>query len=450
MSTKLRDGEELALDALGRAARPLTGAPGDHDELIHSVKDARVVLLGEASHGTHEFYRQRAVISKRLIGEHGFRAVAVEADWPDAYRVNRWIHGATEDGDAEQALRGFERFPAWMWRNADVLDFVGWLRDQRERSGSDVSFFGLDLYSLFRSVRCVIEHLERIAPDEAAAARERYACFDRFERSQDYGYAVMSGLTRQCHDEVLHQLTELQRVGDAFLRRDGIAAEDEQFHAEQNARLVIDAERYYRAMFTGRHELSWNLRDRHMASALERLLSHLDRHEDGGRAKVIVWAHNSHVGDARRTEMARRGELNLGQLTRERLGSAAPLIGFSTYTGTVTAASEWDGPAERKQVRPGLPGSCEDLFHRVGIPSFMLDLGPRSPVHQLLAEPRLQRAIGVIYRPETERASHYFFTRLAEQFDAVLHLDHTRAVEPLERSAEWERSEPPETYPSAL
>jgi erythromycin esterase-like protein len=450
MTTAVRQGPGSALvRALRAAASPLSGAPGDHDRLIEAVGSSRIVLLGEASHGTHEFYRQRAVITKRLIEERGFRAVAVEADWPDAYRVNRWVHGADEDADAEQALRGFERFPTWMWRNADVLDFVGWLRAYREASGRQVSFFGLDLYSLYRSIASVIEHLERVDPKQAEAARSRYACFDRFERSQDYGYAVMSGLTPACREDVGAQLIELQRLGDAYLRRDGIAAEDEQFHAEQNARLVVEAERYYRAMFSGRHELSWNLRDRHMADALQRLLAHLDRH-GGEPAKVVVWAHNSHVGDARKTEMQQRGELNLGQLTREGFGADAALIGFSNYEGTVTAASEWDGPAKRMRVRPGLPGSYEELLHQTGIPNLMLDLDRAGTVHELLAEPRLQRAIGVIYRPETERSSHYFYTRLAEQFDVVLHFDRTRAVEPLERSAEWDHSEPPETYPSAL
>jgi erythromycin esterase-like protein len=435
--------------ALRASAWQLSGAPGDHDHLIEAIGSARVVLLGEASHGTHEFYRHRAVITKRLIEERGFRAVAVEADWPDAYRVNRWVHGADEDADAEQALRGFERFPTWMWRNADVLDFVGWLRGYREGGGRAVSFFGLDLYSLYRSIGSVISYLEAIDPVAADAARSRYACFEGFERSQDYGLAVMSGLTAACRQDVVDQLGELQRAGDSYLRRDGIAAEDEQFHAEQNARLVVEAESYYRAMFAGRHELSWNLRDRHMADSLRRLLTHLDRH-GGAPAKVVVWAHNSHVGDARRTEMARRGELNLGQLTREHFGTEAALVGFSTYEGTVTAASEWDGPAERKRVLPGLPGSCEELFHQTGIANFMLDLSEREMLHEVLAEPRLQRAIGVIYRPETERESHYFYTRLAEQFDAILHFDRTRAVEPLERSAEWDHSEPPETYPTAL
>ncbi len=434
--------------ALRAAVRPLSGGPGDYDDLVEAVKDKRVVLIGEASHGTHEFYRRRAEISKRLIAEHGFRAVAIEGDWPDAHRVNRWVHGAVNDADAEQALRGFERFPTWMWRNAEMLDFVGWLRDGND-GGLDASLFGLDLYSLYRSVSCVLEHLEKIAPEQAAAARARYACFDPFESSQDYGYAAIRDMTQACQDEVLDQLVALQRAGDAYLRRDGFAAEDEQFHAEQNARLVINAERYYRAMFVGRHELSWNLRDRHMAETLEQLLRHLDRRE-GGPAKAIVWAHNSHVGDARRTEMSRRGELNLGQLAREIHGDDCALVGFSTYEGTVTAASTWDAAAERKTVRPGLPGSYERLFHDLAVPDFIIDLSRPSLGRSMLSEPMLQRAIGVIYRPETERASHYFGSRVSEQFDWLLHIDHTRAVEPLEPGAEWQRNEPPETFPSAL
>lgn len=437
-----------ALEAIRTHARPLGGSR-NLDNLIDAVKDKRVVLIGEASHGTHEFYAERARISRRLIAEHGFRAIAIEGDWPDAYRVNRWVHGAAADSDAERALRGFERFPTWMWRNADVLDFVGWLRDFHDTGHHRASFFGLDLYSLYRSIECVISHLDRIDPDEADAARARYSCFDRFERSQDYGAAVMRGVTPACHQEVMQQLTALVRAGDRWLRRDGIAAEDEQFHAEENARLVVDAERYYRAMFTGRAELSWNLRDRHMAGTLARLLAHLDRH-DPVPAKVIVWAHNSHVGDARRTEMSLRGELNLGQLTREAFPGETASIGFSTYSGTVTAAPDWDAPARRYEVRPGLPGSYEELMHETGLGDFILDLTATAEIREALSEPRPQRAIGVIYRPETERQSHYFGAHLAEQFDWVLHFDHTRAVEPLEPVAEWAHDEPPETYPSAL
>ena len=428
-------------------ARPLTGAPGDHDELLELVGDARLVLIGEATHGTHEFYRQRAVITKRLIEEKGFTAVAVEADWPDAYRVNRYVNGADEDPDAERALAGFKRFPTWMWRNADVLDFVGWLRSHNERGGARTGFYGLDLYSLYRSIAAVIDYLAEVDPPAAERARRRYACFERFEESQAYGYAVARGVSEPCRRAVVQQLLELQRWAGEYLRRDGIAAEDEQFYAEQNARLVLNAEEYYRTMFDGA-EPSWNLRDRHMADTLDRLLAHLDRHN--GDTRAVVWAHNSHVGDARRTAMGARGELNIGQLARERHRNNAFLIGFTTYEGTVSAASDWDGPVERKQVRPALAGSYETLFHAAGLQDFWLPLGDRNSAALALGEPRLERAIGVIYRPETERVSHYFGARLAEQFDAVVHIDRTRAVEPLERSVAWQRGEPPETYPTAL
>lgn len=432
--------------AIGDAARPLTGTPGDHDELIDRMGGARVVLIGEATHGTHEFYRQRAIITKRLIEEKGFTGVAVEADWPDAYRVNRWVHGADDDADAERALGGFERFPTWMWRNADVLDFVGWLRAHNERAERPTGFYGLDLYSLYRSIEAVIGYLDDIDPPAAARARERYACFERFEESQAYGYAAATGISPSCRAGVLEQLLELRAAGEGYLRRDGIAAEDEQFYAEENARLIVDAEQYYRSMFTGPVS-SWNLRDSHMASTLDRLLDHLDRR---GRTRVVVWAHNSHVGDASRTSMGHRGEHNVGQLARQRHGLGARLIGFTTFEGTVSAASNWDAPVEHKRVRPALPGSYEALLHDVRIPSFWLPLRDGGRVAAGLYQPRLERAIGVIYRPDSELASHYFEARLSEQFDSLIHIDRTRAVEPLERTGEWQRAEPPETYPTAL
>ena len=435
-----------AVAAITEEARPVTGAPGDYDELIDQVGEARVVLLGEATHGTHEFYRHRAVITKRLIEEKGFTAVAVEADWPDAYRVNRWVQGADDDPDAERALGGFERFPTWMWRNADVLDFVGWLRAHNERADRPTGFYGLDLYSLYRSIEAVVAYLERIDPPAAARARERYACLERFEESQAYGYSAARGLTPSCRQGVLRQLVELQRSGEGYLRRDGIAAEDEQFYAEENARLVVDAEEYYRSMFTGPIS-SWNLRDGHMAGTLERLIAHLG---ERGSARTVVWAHNSHVGDARRTSMGRRGEHNIGQLARERFGLSAVLVGFTTCTGTVSAASDWGAVVERKQVRPPRRGSFEALLGEVEEGAFWLRLRDDGRAASELYRPRLERAIGVIYRPENELVSHYFEAHLSEQFDYVVHFDETRAVEPLERTVEWQRGEPPETYPTAL
>lgn len=430
------------------APHEILGTRGDYDGLLDAIGDSSQVLIGEASHGTHEFYRERALITRRLIEEKDFRAVAVEADWPDAYRVNRYLHGAPDDADAEEALRGFRRFPTWMWRNAEVLDFLGWLRSHNDRraEAGKIGFFGLDVYSLFASVEAVVSYLEKLDPAGAERARERYSCFEQFGGEQAYGRAATLGIGATCERGVVEQLRELQRNADAYLRRDGFAAEDEQFCAEQNARVVAGAESYYRSMF-GDAASSWNLRDRHMAETLEHLRAHLGR--GGAPAKLVVWEHNSHLGDARMTEMSRRGELNVGQLVRERHRDDAFLIGFTTYTGTVTAASDWGGPAERKNVRPALAGSWEELLHRVSRERFWLDL--RTPgAAEALAEPRLERAIGVIYRPETERQSHYFYADLAGQFDAVIHIDETRAVEPLERTAGWEQGELPETYPTAL
>ncbi len=439
-----------AMDAVRREACELTGSPADYDDLADLVGDARFVLIGEGTHGTHDFYRERARLTRRLIEEHGFSAVAIEADWPDAYRVNRYVRGGAEDGDAEEALRGFRRFPTWMWRNAEVLDFVGWLRAHNDRlapSARRVGFYGLDLYSMYASIDAVTGYLDEIDPPAALRARRRYACLEEFGREgQSYGYAAGLGVSPVCRESVLRQLLEIQRAAAAYARRDGLAAEDEFFYAEENARLVASAEEYYRTMFSGRAS-SWNLRDWHMADTLDRLTAHLDRHDGGTR--VVVWAHNSHVGDARRTDMAARGEVNLGQLARQRHHGDSVLIGMTTYTGTVTAAAEWDAPAERRGVRPALAGSYEALLHDAGPGRFTLRLD-RGEASRELRHPLLERAIGVIYRPETERASHYFCARLACQFDAVVHLDETRAVEPLERGAGWEAGEPPETFPTAL
>ncbi len=438
------------LEAVRREARPLGGGPTDYDPLLDLIGDAPLVLLGEGSHGTHEFYRERARITRRLIEEKGFNAVAIEGDWPDAYRVNRYVQGAADDADAEEALQGFRRFPTWMWRNAEVLDFVGWLRSHNDALAPQarrVGFYGLDLYSLYTSIAAVIAYLEAVDPPAAASARERYACFEQFgPDASAYGRAARLGITDSCRRGVVEQLMDLQRRATDYLRRDGLAAEDEQFYAEQNARLVASAEEYYRSMFAD-HATSWNLRDLHMADTLDRLAAHLQRR--GDPARIVVWEHNSHIGDARMTEMSARGELNVGQLARQRHGGDAVLVGFTTHSGTVTAASTWDAPAERKRVRPALPESYEALLHEVGAPSLLLCLRTGEATRGL-ARPRLERAIGVIYRPETERASHYFSARLSGQFDAVVHVDRTRAVEPLERTAGWELGEPPETYPSAL
>ena len=439
-------------DVVFAEAMPLrANEMSDYDKLIEFIGDARFVLLGEASHGTHEFYRERAQLTKRLIEEKGFAAVAVEADFPDANRVNRYVAGGSDDADAADALSGFKRFPQWMWRNADVLDFVGWLRSYNDDLSNDsakIGFYGLDLYSLHASIEAVLTYLDKIDPDGAARARRRYSCFDHFgEDTQVYGYATAMNLAPSCENEVVSQLVELNRRASELALRDGRVAKDDYFFAEQNARLVKNAEQYYRTMY--RSDISsWNLRDEHMMEtlvSLERYLSSPTK-----PAKLVVWEHNSHLGDARATEMGRRGEWNVGQLTRERYGTNAILIGFTTYSGTVTAASNWDSPAERKRVRPALAGSVEAAFHESDLERFFLTMESGSSARSALRQPMLERAIGVIYRPETERQSHYFQAAVSDQFDAVIHIDETRAVEPLERTARWEAGETAETFPSGF
>lgn len=434
------------------AALPLrAGEVSDYDPLMELIGDARFVLLGEASHGTHEFYRERAQITKRLIAEKGFNAVAVEADFPDAQRVNRYVLGFGDDADAIESLAGFKRFPAWMWRNADVLDFVGWLRthnDAQAGARTKTGFYGLDLYSMHSSMEAVLAYLEKVDAEGAKRARERYSCFDCFGGdSQRYGFEAARGGGHICEEEAVSQYVELFSRAAELASLDGRVARDDYFIAEQNARLVKNAEEYYRTMYRS-DVSSWNLRDSHMAETLAALDRHLAR--QGNAAKFVVWEHNSHLGDARATTMTARGEWNVGQLLRQRVGADAVLVGFTTHHGTVTASTNWGGQAERKRVRPALHGSYESLFHEVGLKRSLLLLREESRLKEALRQPLLERAIGVIYRPETELESHYFRARLADQFDAVIHIDETRAVEPLERTVAWEAGETPETFPSGI
>jgi erythromycin esterase-like protein len=437
--------------AIASSAQLLKGADGDYDGLLELIGDSRFVLLGEATHGTHEFYEQRARITQRLIAEKGFTAVAVEADWPDAYRVNRYVRAEGEDRDAVGALGGFQRFPSWMWRNTEVVNFIDWLRawNDQQPAAARTGFYGLDLYSLFTSMEEVLHYLDNIDPDAAGEARKRYACFDHYgDDSQQYAYATGLGNSESCQRDVIAQLQQMQQRSAEYMQRDGVAASDAFFYARQNAALVKNAEEYYRTMFRGRVS-SWNLRDRHMSETLDALSVHLDETR-GKPSRIVVWEHNSHVGDARATEIGRLGEWNVGELSRQRYGNNAFLIGFSTYEGWVTAASDWDGPAERKVVRPALSGSYEDVFHQTGLGDFILPLRPESAARQALLEGRLERAIGVLYLPRTERQSHYFTAQLPHQFDAVIHIDSTNAVQPLEPTSHWDTGEAPETYPIGL
>jgi erythromycin esterase-like protein/predicted phosphoribosyltransferase len=439
------------VQVIQRHAIRLAGDPSDFDALLAGIGDARLVLLGEATHGTHEFYRIRALITRRLIEERGFAAVAVEADWPDAYRINRYVRGQGPDVEAIEALQDFRRFPTWMWRNADVLDFVGWLRtfNDGKSEAARAGFYGLDLYSLHASMSAVVAYLRKVDPVAAESASARYACFDRFGgEAQGYAYATAHGLTPSCEREVVDQLTDLHRRRADYASRNGRVASDDYFYAAQNARLVKNAEEYYRTMISG-HVDSWNLRDRHMVETLGDLHAFLAQTRP--EAKLVVWAHNSHLGDARATEMGERGELNVGQLVRERFGlHDAVLVGFTTSLGTVTAASDWDAPPYRKTLRAPIPGSYERLFQETRVPTFFLPIRTDPALSAALSTSRLERAVGVLYRPSTERASHYFHARLAQQFDYVFHLDETRAVEPLDRGTLWEAEELADTFPTGL
>ena len=444
------DGSSI-LPAISHEIRPLDGSKQDYDRLINKMGNARCVLLGEASHGTHEFYRERAHITRRLIEEKGFNAVAIEADWPDAYRANCYVKGLGDSLSAVEALAGFKRFPTWMCRNTDVVEFLGWLREHNDNLHTDeqkAGFYGLDLYGLYASIEAVLEFLDKIDPQAAESARKRYSCFEMYgENLQQYGYVTSIGWQKNCEDEVVQQLLELQKHEREYAERDSRLAEGEIFNAEQNARLIRNAERYYRSMFSGRIS-SWNLRDTHMTETLDALMNHL--HKRYTQPKIVIWAHNSHIGDARATQMGKQGELNIGQLIRQRFGKDSFLIGFTTFLGTVTAALDWDSPALRRHVRPALEESYEHLFHQIGVPNFWLWLRDNEVATDVLNGPFLERAIGVIYRPETERQSHYFWAQMPQQFDALIHFDETRAVEPLERTVQWEAGEIPETFPSTL
>jgi erythromycin esterase-like protein len=439
---------DATLEAVRDAALWFEAGTDGLGPLLDAIGDASLVLIGEASHGTHEFYRIRANLTAALLERKGFNIIAAEADWPDAYRANRWVRLMSDDPDAATALSSFTRFPRWLWRNDVVVDFLQWLRafNTDRTAATRVGFYGLDLYSLHSSMDAVLRYLDRVDPAAAGRARDRYGCFEHFGTdAQGYGYAATLGLSASCEREVLAQLVDLRARAADYMNRDGFIAEDDYFFAEQNARLVRNAEQYYRSMFGGRAE-SWNLRDTHMMETLDALITWTRRRS--GVARAVVWAHNSHLGDARATQMGEWGELNLGQLARQRYSRDAYLVGFTTHTGTVTAARDWDEPAERRRVVPSLPGSFERLFHDVEMPQF-LALMHEQPLRSALSTPRLERAIGVVYKPETERASHYFRARLSEQFDAVIHIDSTTALNPLER---WSREDAdlPETYPTGV
>jgi protein-L-isoaspartate(D-aspartate) O-methyltransferase len=427
-------------------AEPIDDIDSAHiDALVDRIADAHLVLLGEASHGTSEFYRMRARITRELITRRGFQFVAVEADWPDASRVDDYVHGGSRRSSLE--FTPFERFPTWMWRNEEVLEFVEWLRaynaDQPALEvGRRAGFHGLDMYSMFTSIAAVLAYLDEVDPETARIARRRYSTLTPWQRDPAaYGQAVLVGRSESSEQAVVTMLRELLEHRVDYVSRDGARF----FDAAQNARVVANAERYYRAMYYG-SAASWNLRDEHMFDTLSSLFSYY-----GPGSKGIVWEHNSHVGDSSATEMSSRGEHNVGQLCRQKFGRDVYIVGFGTDHGTVAAASDWDEPMQRMSIRPAHPDSYERVFRDSGVRAFTLSL--RNPARRVirdeLEQPRLERAIGVVYRPKTELPSHYFYATLPRQFDEYVWFDETRAVHPLEATA---RPSPdlPETYPFGL
>ncbi|KAA8895954.1 hypothetical protein FN846DRAFT_817669 [Sphaerosporella brunnea] len=438
-----------------------------YSALLSAIGPAKVVLIGDSTHGTHDFYAHRANLTERLIEEKGFLAVALEADWPDAACANRWVNGL--DSQKMDPLREFQRFPKWMWKNTVMPPFLRWLREHNatKRPEQKVGIYGMDLYSLHRSAAAVVEFLKKVDPCAAHRAKEKYNCFDRFgEDTTSYAWANMLGINVSCEKEVLEVLRDLAAATTAPLAASAIN-EDSRFEAEMNALTVRDAEKYYRTMMR-EDEKSWNIRDEHFVMVLQKMAEHLQR--KGQEAKIVVWAHNSHIGDARATDMGkRRGEVNVGQLCRQVFGEENVFnVGFLGSKGTVTAADAWDEPARVFELRPPIPGSLERLLgenmlnHNLLITHRLVqhlnDPKPtKVPVDKdlvnLLNQPRYQRFVGVLYKPLTERQSHYSICETARQYDAIVHLANTSAIKPLEpedKEHEWKVGDPDETFPFGL
>jgi len=425
--TQARDPATLSAACdLCSAATPLAGVPADYDDLLASIGEARIVALGESTHGTHEFYRERARITERLIREKHFRALIIEADWPNTDRVNRYVRGVGQDRSAEQALGAYRDFPRWMWRNEEFRDLVESLRahnltlPQEDRVG----IYGMDVYNFFGAMEAVRRYAEEQDGELAGLVREQYRCFDRYDESPEAYGAATRRRSNACSEEA-------QAVLDLLAAREppaGITAREEHFSAVRSAASVVGAEEYYRASFSGSN--SWNVRDQRMVANIEEIARHVGP-DAGPHGKVVVWAHNSHVGDARATDAKLRGELNVGQLLRERFGEAAYLVGLLTHGGRVIAAEDWGSRGYERELRPALPESYSGVFEAAGLENALLLLRHAPGSLEPAGEPLLQRAVGVIYRPESERFSHYLSADLREQFDAVLFFRKSSAVSPL-------------------
>ncbi len=413
---------------LSKLILPFNYFQRDYYHLIKDIDERHLILMGQATYGTKEFYKIRSELTKLLIQEKGVNAVAIEGDWPDVYHINYYIKNLDPSLNEYKALERLQRFPSWLWHNEEIVKFLKWLREYNDQCQSEqdkVSIFGLDLYSMHASMKLVVEYLEKIDPEAAEKARNRYECLQQYGDDPSlYGYASSQGLIPDCKEEVYTQLIEILKFEINALQNQDISQEELLFLV-QNARVVANAEAYYRSFFKG-PELTWNLRTQHMIDTLETLRIYLQR-KHGCYPRIVIWAHNSHVGDARATQLFELNQINLGQMVRDIYGFDAYLLGFSTYEGEVTSATHWGGEIETKHLMSALEGSYEHLFHFLSHPNFLLLLRQNLPITQ----PSLQRAVGVIYKPETEYASHYHLANLALQFDAILHIDTTRAVNPL-------------------
>jgi erythromycin esterase-like protein len=453
--------DECLLKGIAKSALPLQNLPHDFDALLSCIDkcETEIVMIGEATHGTFEFYQYRAELTKKLITEYGFSIVAVEADWPDAYRVNRYVRTnfSTKDKTPAKALGNFQRFPTWLWRNTVMTEFISWLRDyniQQHDISNECGFYGLDIYSLQNSKEEVIKYLNQVDPKLASTVRKYYGCLDRFSCDPDtYSYKVGLGLSSDCRDAVIKALNDMLKREEDIMAADNLPEEDSYFYAKTNARVVANAENYYRNMING--DNTWNIRDKAMFETLVDLITYMSE-KSGRKKKVVVWAHNTHVGDASQTESKNMGEINIAQLVREHFGLKKVFnIGFTTFKGTVTATSKWQGNPEFRVLKEGLPGSYERLFHdslaymeHIRNDRFMLVFRSNNPsvpkgilastdVIQELGRNRIERAIGIVYSADTERESHYFHCKISKQFDAVIHIDTTMALTPLEQSREW-------------
>jgi erythromycin esterase-like protein len=415
-----------AASAISEAATPISGGDQDYAAIMAATQNVRRFMLGESTHGTSEFYRERGRLTEQLIQTHGANAVAIEGDWSPTWRVNLYVRGLSGDRKAAEALRGFTNFPQWMWPNADFADFIERLRASNlsKPEAQRVGVYGMDLYDIFNAADSVLAYLRTRDLNAATRAEKLYRCFRPYKRSTSaYGEATVGGRT-SCQKEA----EAVTGIVATIRRPSEPRAAEEHFAAVRAAASVKAGEEYFRVAYGG--SLAWNARDRSMERTVEDIAAHAEA-QTGRPGKVVIWSHNSHTGDARATDMRNRGELNLGQLMRERHGDAAFLVGYFAHGGTVCAAPGWDERGRTYEMRPAIPGSHAALLRASGTPAFSLLIRGNKELVRLLEAPLEQRAIGVVYRPDSERQSHYFRASLSSQFDAVVYFNRSTAVTPL-------------------